>query len=282
MQTKEFSFSKQDFRFLAELVNQRTGIVLTENKSDLVYGRLAKRLRKLNLSSFAEYCELIKQTSNGNSPNANGEDEIIHLTNALTTNHTGFYREPHHFDYLEKLLGEFAADKSRKRLRLWSAASSIGAEAYSMAMCVMDVIPDATSASRDIKILGTDIDTQVIERAAAGVFPLTMAEPIPAEKKKKYLKRDGENFIVHPSLKAMISYKPLNLLDPWPMKGPFDIVFCRNVVIYFDKKTQATLFDKMADVMTPDGILFIGHSETMFNVCDRFELIGKTTYKRVK
>jgi chemotaxis protein methyltransferase CheR len=269
--SREFEFSLRDFRFLADLVNQRTGIVLGDAKRDLVYGRLAKRLRQLKLASFREYCELLK--------GEHGGEELVTLTNALTTNHTGFFREPHHFEALQEWLTQLPA--AQKRVRLWSAACSNGAEPYSMAMCVADALGE--KSSRDVKILATDIDTQVLKTAAQGVYPNSMATPIPAAKRTRYTRTlDAEQFAVDDALKSLISFRPLNLLEGWPMKGPFDLIFCRNVVIYFDKPTQAKLFNRFADMLTPDGLLFIGHSETLFKVCDRFTLIGKTMYRRTQ
>jgi chemotaxis protein methyltransferase CheR len=268
---REFEFSQRDFRFIADLVNQRTGIVLGDAKRDLVYGRLAKRLRQLKMSSFSEYCDLIK------SPE--GNDELVTFTNALTTNHTGFFREPHHFEALEKWASELPV--AQKRVRIWSAACSNGAEPYSMAMSIMDALPNLKS--RDFKILATDIDTQILSTAAQGIYANSMAQPIPSAKRARYTQRlNEEQFSVSDELKSLISFRQLNLLESWPMKGPFDFIFCRNVVIYFDKKTQAKLFSRFADILKPDGLLYIGHSESMFNVCDRFTLIGKTMYRRIK
>lgn len=261
---REFAFTDRDFTFLARLINDRTGIVLGEQKRDLVYGRLAKRLRQLRLNGFDEYCTLLTRE----------DAEIRHVINAITTNHTAFFREPHHFTHLEELLPTLKAP----RLRLWSAACSIGAETYSMAMCLLDALPDA--ASRDIRILATDIDTQVLARAAKGEYPANMRDSIPEPKRGRYTAQEGDALRMLAPLRRLITFNELNLLEPWPMQGKFDIIFCRNVVIYFDKPTQQKLFDRFAEALTPGGWLYIGHSESLHGVSDRFRLAGKTIYQR--
>lgn len=266
---REFEFNQKDFDFLSELVHKRIGIVLTDNKFDMVYARIARRLRALNISSVSNYCNFLTSDA--------GIDEMGNLVNAITTNLTSFFREAHHFEHLGKnVFAPFAKQPRDKRLRIWSAGCSAGAETYSIAMTLCENIPDY--AQRDCKILATDIDTNVLDKGRAGEYDSDWIEKIPQPLRNKYVEKNR----MSEKLRSLITFKQLNLLEGWPIKGPFDVIFCRNVVIYFDKPTQAKLFSRYADILKPDGYLYIGHSESMHNVCDRFQLIGKTTYQRVK
>lgn len=272
---REFPFSDKDFSFLSALVNKRTGIQLPPHKRDMVYSRLVRRVRALNLKGFAEYCALLESDQ--------GNDEIGHCINAVTTNLTSFFRESHHFDHLQQAITQhISRHPNQKRLRIWSCASSSGPEPYSIAMVARKAMERASHW--DIKILATDIDTNMLATASAGEYPEDMADKIPAQYKQFISSsgRDSGKVQMSPALRELISFKPLNLLERWPMKGPFEFVFCRNVVIYFDKATQRKLFDRIADLMTPDGFLYIGHSENLFNVSDRFKSVGRTIYQRIK
>jgi len=270
---REFSFSEQEFRTLAELANKRTGIVLAEHKKDMVYSRLVRRLRALKLSSFAQYCELVQGDG--------GQDEMGNLVNAITTNLTSFFREGHHFEHLrDHVLAPLAHGKD-KRLRIWSAGCSAGMEPYSIAMTVKYAFKNVKAW--DARILATDIDTNMLRTGEGGQYASEQFENIPATYHSDVTQMIKEDRIrMSDDLKSLIAFKPLNLLEFWPMKGPFDAVFCRNVVIYFDKPTQAKLFNRIADLVKPDGWLYIGHSENLFNVCDRFELVGRTIYRKVR
>ena len=271
---REFSFSKEEFGFLASFANKQTGIVLTEQKKDMVYSRLVRRLRILGLKSFAEYCNLLQSE--------NGKDEISNLVNAITTNLTSFFREKHHFEHLREhvLLPLVAKPPAQKRLRIWSAGCSAGMEPYSIAMTMKSAIKDLKSW--DARILATDIDTNMINTGIAGSYPIEQYQNIPTDYKNdvRILQKE-DRMVMSDELKSLIAFKPLNLLEHWPMKGSFDAVFCRNVVIYFDKTTQAKLFSRIADLIKPKGFLYIGHSENLFKVCDRFELVGGTIYQKV-
>lgn len=269
--SREFTFTDQDFSFLSELVGEHTGIMLPPQKRNMVYGRLAKRLRQLNLNSFQDYCELLQSEA--------GQMEMGNLVNAVTTNLTGFFREAHHFEHLSKeVLPKY---RNENRLRLWSAGCSTGAEPYSMAMCLRDVIPDAER--KDMKILASDIDTHVLDAAERGEYTSELAAKTPEAFRQKYFTELGNGKVeVDDRLKQLVAFRHLNLLGPWPMSGKFDVIFCRNVVIYFDKATQSVLFDRFADMLKPNGWLYIGHSETLHTICDRFSLIGKTVYKKVR
>ena len=266
-QEREFAFSDKEFRFLAEIANKRTGIVLAEHKKDMVYSRLVRRLRALKLGSFSEYCELLQSDA--------GDDEIGNLVNAITTNLTSFFREGHHFEHLREQL---ASAGKLNRLRIWSAGCSAGMEPYSIAMTVKSAIRDVKSC--DARILATDIDTNMLNTGIAGEYASEQYENIPAGYRADVAKK-GDRIRMSDELKSLIAFKQLNLLEHWPMQGPFDAVFCRNVVIYFDKPTQAKLFARMADLLKPRGWLYIGHSENLFKVCDRFELLGRTIYRKV-
>ena len=274
LEAREFSFSEREFRFLAELVNGYTGIVLADQKKDMVYSRLARRLRALKMTNFSEYCERLQ--------GAEGPDEIGHLVNAITTNLTHFFRENHHFEHLRDIvLPALNANPPKpRRLRIWSAGCSSGMEPYSIAMTVKGYLRDL--ASWDARILATDIDTNMLKCGSAGDYGIEQWEKIPPSYHGDVLKLPKQEGIrMSDDLKQLIAFKHLNLLENWPMKGLFDAIFCRNVVIYFDKPTQKKLFSRMADLLKPRGWLYIGHSENLFKVCDQFELAGRTIYRRV-
>jgi chemotaxis protein methyltransferase CheR len=272
---REFGFDDCDFVKIARLVRQQAGITLTERKRDLVYGRLSKRLRALGLNDFRAYIAHLESPAGG--------AEIGQMINAITTNLTGFFREPHHFEFLaEEGLGPIV--KSRlsvnRRLRIWSAGCSSGEEPYSIAMTVRTVL--GNDANWDAKILATDIDTQMMTTAQAGLYPAERGAPIPAAMKRLYVRQEGnENIRMADTLKSLIAFKSLNLFDRWPMKGPFDAIFCRNVIIYFDNDAKRSLFDRFADMLAPEGFMFIGHSESLFQISSRFRLVGRTIYRRV-
>lgn len=272
---REFSFSDEQFRFLADLANSQTGIMLPSHKKDMVYSRLVRRLRALKLSSFAEYCDLMQSDA--------GQDELSNLINAITTNLTKFFREEHHFTHLRDTVIKPIAAKpaAGKRLRIWSAGCSAGMEPYSIAMVLKNSVKDIQQW--DARILATDIDTNMLNTGACGEYSADQYENIPSAYRGDVTLREGEDRMqMSDSLRSLIAFKRLNLLHEWPMKGPFDAVFCRNVVIYFDKPTQTKLFNRIADLLKPDGWLYIGHSENLFKVCDRFELVGRTIYRRVR
>lgn len=269
---REFAFGDRDFQEIRQLVARHTGINLSDAKRDMVYGRLSRRLRALGLRSFAEYCRRIKQGD---------EAELVKFTNAITTNLTSFFREPHHFDYLSRtLLPDLLQHKATPRLRIWSAGCSTGEEAYSLAMTVQESVP----SDWDVKILATDIDSNVVERARQGIYPLERVEGLSKTRLRRWVRRGkGDKAALvrmAPALRDMITFKTLNLMHEWPMRGPFDFIFCRNVVIYFNKDTQRELFQRFADYLPADGHLFIGHSESLHKVSDRFRLLGQTIYRK--
>ena len=272
---REFPFSDQEFRFLSGLVNERTGIVLGIQKKNMVYSRLVRRLRALALPTFAAYCTLVQDGGE--------QGEMGNLVNAITTNLTSFFREKHHFDHLRDTVLSELVEKTpaQKRLRLWSAACSAGMESYSMAMTVKAALKDLRTC--DARILATDIDTEMVKAGAAGTYPVEQYEKIPDVYKGDVAHVQGtEKIQMSDPLKSLIAFKQLNLLKPWPMQGEFDAIFCRNVAIYFDKPTQVELFSRMADRLKPGGWLYIGHSENLYKICDRFELLGRTIYRKVR
>ncbi len=272
--TREFYFNNEHFEFLRQHIREHSGIALSDAKRQLVYTRLARRLRSLKLTSFDEYCELIRRRD---------RKELVELVNAITTNLTGFFREPHHFEYLARtVLPELMERNAGRRcLRLWSAGCSTGEEPYSMAIAARESM---RGAGWNLKILAIDIDSNVLDKARTGIFPEERIDGISEERRRRWFRKGtGANaglVRLDSEAASLVTFKQLNLLDAWPMSGLFDVVFCRNVVIYFDKPTQKTLFDRMADILVDRGYLFIGHSESLFKVSDRFKLIGRNTYRK--
>lgn len=275
LQLKKFAFGAEDFAALRELVKTHTGIHLTEQKREMVYGRLARRLRALGLGSFREYRELL----------ARGDgDELVQFCNAITTNLTSFFREAHHFQYLrEQLLGPRTATRGgSRRLRFWSAGCSSGEEPYSMAMAIHEALPDLRRW--DVRILATDLDTEVLARAQRGVYDEERVRGIAAAHLERFFRRErggsGASYAVTAELRGLVTFRELNLMHTLPMKGPFDAIFCRNVVIYFDKDTQRQLFARFARLQRPGDVLFLGHSESLYRVSEDYTLVGKTIYRR--
>lgn len=271
----EYGFQTRHFEHIRGLVKESTGIALGDLKQDLVYSRLMRRLRKLKLESFDAYIEYLK---------SNHAVELPELINAITTNLTAFFRETHHFEYLrEVVLPRLEQSRaSERRLRIWSAGCSTGEEPYSLAITLKEAWGDRLK-HWDARILATDIDTGVLATGAAGRYAEPRIKGLSEQQLDEHFERrrtaPGMEFEARPEIKNLIAFKQLNLNGPWPMRGPFDVIFCRNVVIYFDKPTQTVLFNRMADLMATDGTLFIGHSENLFRVTDRFEMVGKTIYR---
>lgn len=268
----ETPLTAEDFLAIASRVRKSSGIVLTDAKRELVYSRLRRRLRALGLDSFATYRALLDGPE--------GDIEQVQMINAITTNLTGFYREAHHFEFLgDSLLP--GLPRSLRRLRIWSAGCSSGEEPYTIAMTLLRAMPDL--ARWDARILATDIDTEMVATGKAGRYAAERGEAIPPDMRRAHVRQlESDTIEMAPELKALVAFRQLNLLGAWPMTGKFDIIFCRNVVIYFDKPTQRALFDRFADLLVPDGHLFIGHSETLHNVTDRFRHLGRTIHRRIK
>ncbi len=272
---REFSFADEDFAALRALVKAHTGIHLTEQKRELVYGRLARRLRALRLNSFAEYRALLAQQ---------GSDELVEFCNAITTNLTSFFREAHHFRHLrENLLAPRLADPhGSRRIRIWSAGCSTGEEPYSLAMTVREAL--GGRQGWDIRILATDIDTDVLQRAERGIYALERLRDMDPDRCRRFFRETpsgvAKTYEVADELRSLITFRRLNLMDRLPMKGPLDAVFCRNVVIYFDQDTQRELFARIAKLQPPGALLFLGHSESLLRVSEAYAPIGKTIYRK--
>ena len=271
---REFNLQDREFQFIARLIREQAGIVIGDNKRELVYSRITRRLRELKLDSFRDYCRLLRDEQSGTV-------EMKHFINALTTNLTAFFRENHHFEYIEKeLLPKLLKAKTDKRLRIWSAGCSSGEEAYSIAMIVAESVP----SNWDARILATELDSNILQEAETAIYPISRVERMPEARLRRWFKRGtGQNegmVRVAPELCSLISFRQLNLLHQWPFQGQFDIIFCRNVVIYFDTETQINLFDRFANNLTPNGHLFVGHSESLYQKTERFALIGNTVYQR--
>ncbi len=274
---REFHFTDRHFQTLRWCVREHTGITLTDQKRELCYGRLARRLRSLRLSSFDAYCDLIVQGDRA---------ELTHFINAVTTNLTAFFREPHHFEYLgQTVLPElYRTARERRLLRIWSAGCSSGEEPYSIAMVVCESLPAVERW--DVRILATDIDSDVLGKAEAGVYQAERVAGISGMRLRRWFARGtGTNaglVKITDRVRDLVTFRRLNLLQHWPMTSPFDVIFCRNVVIYFDKPTQMALFDRMGDMLAARGHLIIGHSESLFRISDRFECVARTTYRKLR
>ena len=271
---QQYSLSDAEFERLCRLVQEHVGIALGESKRELVYSRLARRLRKLELRSFAEYCRLLESRD---------ADEIEEFINAITTNLTSFFREEHHFEHLATVLPELEArNAATRRIRIWSAGCSTGEEPYSIAMVVLETLGHLRGW--DIRILATDVDSNVLATGRSGEYTGEKLERVSGARRQRWfatLHGGADRMRVSPELESIVVFKPLNLMQPWPMRGPFDVIFCRNVVIYFDKETQTQLFERMADLQPIGGHLYIGHSESLYRVTRRYQLIDKTTYVRM-
>lgn len=271
---REFAFSTRDFNELRQLVKELVGIDLNEGKEDMVYGRLTRRLRALNLTSFKDYIHLLKQDPDG--------EEVSHFVNSMTTNLTAFFRESHHFEHLKNsvLPHLMKINKGSRRIRIWSAGCSSGEEPYSIAMTVAETMPPGW----DVKILATDMDSNMIDIGSRGVYDESRLAGIEERSLKKWFTKGtgGNNGMVRakPQLRDMITFKRLNLMHAWPIKGPLDVIFCRNVIIYFDAETKAALIDRYFDLLADHSTLFVGHSETLFGVTSRAKLVGKTIYEK--
>lgn len=282
-QTFEFAYTDADFEALRDLITPRVGIMLPDSKRTLVYTRLSRRLRHHNLTNFKEYIAQVQAELKRGE-----QEELTHIINAITTNVTAFFREDHHFidlaEQLPNLLAKFG------KLRLWSAACSSGEEPWSVAMVVAEFLKKNPTA--DVKILATDLDQNMIDRAKAGVYSLaedawkadrrlkTWLEPLPEEERPHPL--GHKQYKVKEELRKLVTFQPINLIEPWRLPwNEIHVVFCRNVVIYFSKDTQRVLFAQMAKHMPVASRLYIGHSESLINVSTVFKHLGRTAHERI-
>ena len=273
----DFPFSDRDYQRIREIAKGRFGLDLGESKRALVYGRLARRLRALRLPDFATYLELIEDAEAA---------ESRCLINALTTNVTHFFREEHHFDHL---VGRFFPSvlqrrPSGRKVRIWSAGCSSGEEAYSLAMVSREFLDRPGTPPVDLKILATDIDSEVLHRARTGVYDIEGSPHLtPARVAQHFAPATGPGFQGHQVVertRTLVTFNELNLLEPWPMRGLFDVIFCRNVMIYFDRETKTSLVRRFVDYLGPGGLLVLGHSESLVDPVVGLAGCGKTIYQK--
>lgn len=272
----ELTLSDHEFDEIRKFIKGLTGINMGDSKRQLIYRRLRGRLKANNISSFRGYLDCLRQGD---------PSELEMFSNAVTTNLTSFFREKHHFDYLaQTIVPEILATKGNngKRLRIWSAGCSTGEEPYSIAITLKESFENL--GRWDAKILCTDLDSEVLSTCKAGVYSRERVEIIPEKQLKRWFKKSrahGDEMVkVSPELQHLTIFNQLNLMDDWPMHGRFDVIFCRNVIIYFDKPTQRALIDRFANILEDDGYLILGHSESLHNVSDRFSLLGQTVYRK--
>ena len=265
-----------EFDFLRALIYDYAGIVIADNKRSMVQGRINRRMRDLGIRDVGEYIDYVKSAP---------EIERDGLASALTTNVTAFFREPHHFEYLRKefLPGWLSRQYGRPRFRGWSAACSSGEEPYSLAISLLEALEKVPGA--DVRVLATDLDQTIIRAAREGVYDAKRSSGLTEAHLKRWFLRGGGSQTglvrVRPELREVVRVMPLNLLEAWPMRGQFDVIFCRNVFIYFDSTVKRRILSGFADRLSPGGLLFIGHSETLHGLTDRFELIGHTIYRKL-
>ena len=271
---REYEFSEQTFRRVRQLVHAELGISLADSKRELVYQRLSRRLRALKIGDFDSYLQLIEQR--------HGE-ELQNFCNAITTNLTSFFREQYHFEFLtQKLLPALERNNAdTRRIRIWSAGCSSGQEAYSIAMVALETLGHLRGWN--IRILATDIDSIVLEQASRGLYSGETLEKMTAARLLRWFERSGTSgqYRVSDELRALISFRRLNLVDTWPMAGPFDVIFCRNVIIYFDRDTQRGIIERMAGLQRPGDYLVLGHAESLLEVSTRYRLVGQAIHRRV-
>ncbi len=276
--SREFDFSDADFRSLAQLAYEHSGIALADSKRNLVYSRLSRRLRTLGMKTFKQYREYL--ASDGH------HGEFENFINSISTNLTKFFRESHHFDHFRtNVAGVFARaarGRSGLRFRVWSAGCSTGEEPYTIAAVLRKEVPDIHR--HDARILATDIDTEVVAKAARGEYPRESFDQIPRAYQAMFRETTSEDhkpiIVVEREVRSLIAFRYLNLMENWPFKGPFDAIFCRNVMIYFDNPTKANLVERFKQHIKPDGWLYIGHSESLTGAHPGLKLVGRTIYRR--
>lgn len=263
---REFSFTPEDFDRVKDLIYRHAGIVLNPSKFDMVYGRLVRRLRAHNLASFDAYLQLL----------ARDGGEFESFINALTTNLTSFFREAHHFPILAEYLKQHRASAAAPTT-IWCAAASTGEEPYSIAMTAAETYD---SLMPPVRIIASDLDTTVLKTAATGLYAADKVERLNTTQKQRFFLPGCEGqFQIRQELRNLITFRRVNLIDnDWPLRGGLDVIFCRNVMIYFDRETQLKILKKFAPLLKPDGLLFVGHSENFYHAVDVFTLKGKTVY----
>lgn len=266
---REFQFTAQDFDRIRTLIHRHAGIALSDGKQELVYSRLSRRLRATGIRTFAEYLQLLERGDKA---------ELEAFANSLTTNLTSFFREPHHFPILAEHLRSI---KGQRPIVLWCSASSTGEEAYSMAMTAVDALGDFNC---QVSIIASDIDTHVLETAKQGIYPEERIDKLSPDQVRKFFLRgagvQAGHVRVRQELRDMVTFRQINLLhDSWSLRSPIDAIFCRNVMIYFDKQTQLGILKKFVPLLRDDGLLFAGHSESFYHAEAYFKLRGRTVYE---
>ena len=271
MNLATIQLNESHFKKISDLVYRTSGINLKTGKESLVRARLMKRLRARGMPSVTDYLDFIHSEQ--------GSDELARFIDVMTTNKTSFFREAEHFHYLrDKVLPELTG----QRLRFWSAACSSGEEPYTLAMWLREHMPDIDG--RDALILATDISHRMLDKARQAVYPAATVKSLPSPQFKKYFKSlnggQGGNYRIANEIRSMVRLAWLNLLEKWPMKGPFNVIFCRNVMIYFDRPTQQKLINRFWDLLEPGGYLFVGHSEGLSAVKHKFRYLRPATYRK--
>ena len=264
---KEFAFTRKDFDRLREKSSGYTGIQVGDDKFDMYYARLASKIRKLKVNSFAEYIKRVETD----------EHEFMQFINAITTNVTSFSREQHHFDYLKAHL----AQQPQGKFRIWSAGCSTGQEPYTL---IINLWQTAKQKNIQLDITATDLDTNVLQTASEGIYPIQAIDEFSKTVKQQFFvkgkgRQEGK-CRVKPEFRQLIQFKQLNLIQPWQFEQPFDVIFCRNVIIYFDVETKKQLIGHYHDHLTSHGLLFLGHSESLHRINNDFNAVGKTIYRR--
>jgi chemotaxis protein methyltransferase CheR len=273
----ETSISEELFHSFSKLIYSECGINLREGKKSLLQARLNKRLRAVRMHTYREYYDYLTSVA--------GSNEMFHFLDSISTNLTYFFRESQHFDFLSgiglrQLLERKAIERSN-RIRFWSAGCSTGEEPYSLAMCVLEELD--TPGHWDFRILATDISTRVLEQGARGLYPRDRIEKVPPSFRSRYFRKsrsstEQNSWEVHPYLKEIVTFRRLNLQDSYPFTGQFDCIFCRNVMIYFDKKTQEKLVNRMSEYLNPGGYFFVGHSESLTGLKHSLRYVKPAVY----
>ena len=268
---REFEFTNADFERIRKLIHSHAGIALSAAKQDMVYSRLARRLRACGDRTFADYLARLERD----------RPEWETFVNSLTTNLTSFFRESHHFELLAERLRRIA---DKRTIRIWCNAASTGEEPYSLAITACEAFDTLTPP---VQIIASDIDTSVLAHAERGMYRQDRLDRVSAERLRRYFVRpadgqQGGELRVRPELQRLMSFRPINLLESsWPVQGPLDAIFCRNVMIYFDKPTQYAILQRFVPLLRKDGALFAGHSESFMHAADLFRSMGRTVYQRV-
>lgn len=266
---RDLHLSDADFERISEKVYKMTGIVLQDHKRQMIFARLSKRLRELQIATFRNYLDFIDSPS--------GASEVENFTNSVTTNITGFFREKHHFEHLAASLGSRDKGSPDKQIRIWSAGCSSGQEPYSVAMTIL---AQDMHYQNQLRILATDLDTSVLRKAKAGVYSEKQVKDVEG-KYKGFFEKKGDEFEVSDALKKCISFKRLNVFENWPFNWKFDHIFCRNILIYFDVEHKNQVVSRLTEHLNVGGFLYLGHSESLFDGGDRLRPCGQTIYEKI-